>query len=142
MYLCNLNIFLCSLIMVAGMCHFVFSSFRGKKTPREKTPCEKTMFSHGVFFLVYSSFRVASFRGEKTKWHKPATIPNNPSYCYIIVYCISHWSCFLVLSLLDGYVTENKADPDEPYVGLLHQINTKCHYSIKVNSPIYSDTMF
>ena len=33
--------------MVAGLCHVVFSSFRGERTPREKTkrrktPCEKT----------------------------------------------------------------------------------------------------
>ena len=31
-------------------------------------------FSHGVFYFVFSSFRVTSFRREKTQWHKPATI--------------------------------------------------------------------
>ena len=42
--------------------HGVFSSFRF------------VFFSHGVFYFVFSSFRVTSFRRKKTQWHKPATI--------------------------------------------------------------------
>ena len=42
---CRPVLFVRPMAMVAGLCHFVFSPFRSKRTPREKTkkmPCEKT----------------------------------------------------------------------------------------------------
>ena len=41
-----------------------------KKKKKKKTPCRKT----AIETLILSSFRVVSFRLEKTKWHIPATI--------------------------------------------------------------------
>ena len=89
--------------MVAGLYHFIISSFRltlwhGEKTPRKKIKARHChfYFSPGAIssfrffawrFFVISSFQVAFFvfsprhnvrrKDETTKWHEPAIIVNS-----------------------------------------------------------------
>ena len=66
----KLNLFpfyLLNVFMVAGLCHFIFSSFRGEKTPREKTPCEKTKRRKTPCEKTIPTTQETKFQREKTK---------------------------------------------------------------------------